>query len=147
MIKRIFSFITIVALSFLILSACGEEEMEPQQEAPQPEMRSPVIDESEEDTTMEETQEQDTTTEESQQMMDEKKSSDKNGGQTMNGEIPDVYVVKDGDTLASIAADYYGDSKIWFEIFAENENDIHSWNKIYVGQKLKMPTKRDAKDM
>lgn len=51
----------------------------------------------------------------------------------------DFYVVKEGETLESIADKLYGDSKKWFKIFAANESEIDWYDTIYVGQKLKIP--------
>lgn len=51
----------------------------------------------------------------------------------------DVYVVKQGDTLANISYDKYGDAKKSLEI--AKINDLDSTNNIYVGQELKMPKK------
>ncbi len=51
----------------------------------------------------------------------------------------DIYVVKQGDTLANISYDKYGDAKKSLEI--AKLNDLDSTNNIYVGQELKMPKK------
>lgn len=49
----------------------------------------------------------------------------------------DIYVVKQGDTLANISYDKYGDAKKSLEI--AKINGLDSTNNIYVGQELKMP--------
>ena len=54
---------------------------------------------------------------------------------------PDIYIVKDGDTLESIAYEFFGDTKYWYRIFAANEAEIDDWNNIYPGQKLKIRLK------
>lgn len=51
----------------------------------------------------------------------------------------DIYVVKQGDTLANISYDKYGDAKKSLEI--AKVNGLDSTNNIYVGQELKMPKK------
>lgn len=51
----------------------------------------------------------------------------------------DIYVVKQGDTLANISYDKYGDAKKSLEI--AKINGLDSTNNIYVGQELKMPKK------
>ncbi len=49
------------------------------------------------------------------------------------------YIVHEGETLETIAADYYGDSRYWFKIFAANESEIDDWNNIRPGQVLTLP--------
>ncbi len=50
-----------------------------------------------------------------------------------------VYTVKSGDTLSHIALHYYGDAgRKWYMKIAE-ANNIADPNKIFVGQKLKIP--------
>ncbi|WP_054742721.1 LysM peptidoglycan-binding domain-containing protein [Cellulosilyticum ruminicola] len=51
----------------------------------------------------------------------------------------DIYVVKQGDTLANISYDKYGNAKKSLEI--AKLNGLDSTNNIYVGQELKMPKK------
>ena len=50
-----------------------------------------------------------------------------------------VYTVKSGDTLSHLALHYYGDAgRNWYMKIAE-ANGIEDPNRIYVGQKLKIP--------
>lgn len=49
----------------------------------------------------------------------------------------EIYIVKQGDTLANISYDKYGDAKKSLEI--AKLNGLDSTNNIYVGQELKMP--------
>jgi nucleoid-associated protein YgaU len=51
----------------------------------------------------------------------------------------DVYVVKEGETLQSIAEKLYGNNRNWYKIFTANESEIDWYDTIYVGQKLKIP--------
>ncbi|MBN1299924.1 MAG: LysM peptidoglycan-binding domain-containing protein [Melioribacteraceae bacterium] len=51
----------------------------------------------------------------------------------------DIYVVKEGETLQSIAEKLYGDKSKWFDIFLANEANIDWYDTIYVGQELKLP--------
>ena len=47
--------------------------------------------------------------------------------------------VKKGDTLGKIAAKYYGDAKKYNKIFNANKPMLKDPNKIYPGQKLRIP--------
>jgi len=63
---------------------------------------------------------------------------------------PKVYVVCDGDTLASIAKNFYGPNegnKIAnvLRIFEANRNSLESMHKIGVGQKIIVPMLRTSK--
>lgn len=49
------------------------------------------------------------------------------------------YIVKRGDTLGSIAVDFYGDVNKWKKIFYANTDVIKNPNKIYPKQVLKIP--------
>ena len=49
------------------------------------------------------------------------------------------YVVKKGDTLSKIALEYYGDAKLYPQIFDANRDILTDPNKIRVGQKLRIP--------
>jgi len=51
----------------------------------------------------------------------------------------DIYVVKDGDTLAKIADEVYGKSKRWKDIYEANKDIIKNPDFIYPGWKLKIP--------
>ncbi len=50
-----------------------------------------------------------------------------------------VYTVKPGDTLSKIALHYYGSAAPGAYMKIANANNIEDPNKIYVGQKLKIP--------
>ncbi len=60
-------------------------------------------------------------------------------GKTDSSHDGDTYIVKEGETLKSIAQDVYGDEKKWFQIFIANEGTIDWYDTIYVGQKLMLP--------
>ncbi|HET9577706.1 MAG TPA: LysM peptidoglycan-binding domain-containing protein [Usitatibacter sp.] len=51
------------------------------------------------------------------------------------------YVVVAGDSLSKIAKREYGDANAWQRIFEANKDVIKDPNKIYPGQKLKIPPK------
>ncbi|MCF8259300.1 MAG: LysM peptidoglycan-binding domain-containing protein [Melioribacteraceae bacterium] len=59
---------------------------------------------------------------------------------TTRSDNPDIYIVKEGETLQMIAQDIYGDSKKWMKIFAANESYIDDYNIIVPGQKLRIPS-------
>jgi nucleoid-associated protein YgaU len=50
-----------------------------------------------------------------------------------------TYTVKAGDTLGTIAQQFYGDSKQYTKIYEANKGTIASTNLIYVGQVLVIP--------
>ena len=52
-----------------------------------------------------------------------------------------IYVVKSGDSLSKIAKAEYGDANAWNKIFEANKDILKDPNKIYPGQKLKIPPK------
>ena len=52
-----------------------------------------------------------------------------------------IYVVKAGDSLSKIAKAEYGDANAWKGIFEANKDILKDPNKIYPGQKLKIPPK------
>ncbi|HLW23608.1 MAG TPA: peptidoglycan-binding protein LysM [Steroidobacteraceae bacterium] len=51
------------------------------------------------------------------------------------------YEVKSGDTLSKIAEAVYGDSKAYMRIFEANRPMLSDPNRIYPGQKLRVPPK------
>jgi nucleoid-associated protein YgaU len=51
----------------------------------------------------------------------------------------EIYVVKSGDSLSKIAKQTYGDAKLWKRIFEANKDVIKDPDKIFPGQKLKLP--------
>ena len=52
-----------------------------------------------------------------------------------------IYEVVSGDSLSKIAKREYGDAKLWPRIFDANQDILKDPNKIYPGQKLKIPAK------
>jgi nucleoid-associated protein YgaU len=50
-----------------------------------------------------------------------------------------TYVVQAGDTLSKIAQKYYGDPGLYTKIFQANRDILKDPNKIFPGQKLKIP--------
>ena len=52
-----------------------------------------------------------------------------------------VYVVKSGDSLSKIAKAQYGDANAWKRIFEANKDILKDPDKIFPGQKLKIPPK------
>jgi nucleoid-associated protein YgaU len=52
---------------------------------------------------------------------------------------PKTYVVKAGDTLRSIAEEFYGDGSKWMEIYKANKAIIKDPDVLYPGLELKIP--------
>ena len=52
-----------------------------------------------------------------------------------------TYVVKSGDSLSKIAQQHYGDAHAWKRIFEANKDILKDPDKIFPGQKLKIPPK------
>jgi nucleoid-associated protein YgaU len=52
-----------------------------------------------------------------------------------------TYEVKAGDSLSKIAKQEYGDANEWNRIFEANKDILKDPNKIFPGQKLKIPAK------
>ena len=50
-----------------------------------------------------------------------------------------VYEVKSGDSLSKIAKAEYGNANEWPRIFEANKDILSDPNKIYPGQKLRIP--------
>jgi nucleoid-associated protein YgaU len=50
-----------------------------------------------------------------------------------------VYEVQSGDSLSKIAKREYGDANKWPKIFEANQDLLKDPNKIFPGQKLKIP--------
>lgn len=73
----------------------------------------------------------------------------------MSGKMPDfsnvqsgssstaekVYVVVSGDSLSKIAKREYGNANEWPRIFEANKDILKDPNKIFPGQKLRIPPK------
>ncbi len=49
--------------------------------------------------------------------------------------------VKSGDTLSKIAKEAYGDANAYMKIFEANKPMLSNPDKIYPGQKLRIPPK------
>jgi len=52
-----------------------------------------------------------------------------------------IHEVKSGDTLSKIAQQEYGNANDWPRIFEANKDVLKDPNKIYPGQKLRIPPK------
>ncbi len=52
-----------------------------------------------------------------------------------------IYEVVSGDSLSKIAKREYGNANAWPKIFEANKDILKDPNKIYPGQKLKIPPK------
>jgi len=52
-----------------------------------------------------------------------------------------IYEVVSGDSLSKIAKREYGAAKLWTRIFDANKDILKDPNKIFPGQKLKIPPK------
>lgn len=50
-----------------------------------------------------------------------------------------IYEVVAGDSLSKIAKREYGDANLWERIFDANQDVLKNPDKIYPGQKLKIP--------
>jgi LysM repeat protein len=50
-----------------------------------------------------------------------------------------IYVVKAGDTLWTIAQQFYGNPLMWSHIYYANQSQIHDPNEIYPGQQFTIP--------
>jgi nucleoid-associated protein YgaU len=53
----------------------------------------------------------------------------------------EYYEIKRGDTLSGIAKKYYGDPMQYKALFEANREVIEDPDKIYPGQKIRIPTK------
>jgi nucleoid-associated protein YgaU len=53
--------------------------------------------------------------------------------------VEKVYVVVSGDSLSKIAKREYGNANEWNRIFEANRDILKDPNKIFPGQKLKIP--------
>jgi len=55
------------------------------------------------------------------------------------GAYTQYHVVQAGDTLGKIAQKYYGDASLYRTIFDANKDQLKDPNKIFPGQKLRIP--------
>jgi nucleoid-associated protein YgaU len=67
--------------------------------------------------------------------------SDVQGGASSTAPAAKVYVVKSGDSLSKIAKQHYGNANDWKRIFEANTDVLKDPDKIFPGQKLKIPAK------
>jgi len=51
----------------------------------------------------------------------------------------DYYIIQSGDTLSKIAQRFYGNASAYPKIFEANREVIEDPNKIYPGQKIRIP--------
>ena len=56
-------------------------------------------------------------------------------------EVYETYEVKPGDSLSKIAKNVYGNGNLWKQILEANQDLIKDPNKIFPGQKIKIPKK------
>ena len=59
--------------------------------------------------------------------------------QQLESEQVEYYLIQSGDTLSKIAKAYYGDSQAYNQIFEANREVIQDPDKIFVGQKIRIP--------
>ena len=67
--------------------------------------------------------------------------SDVQSGSSSKASPEKIYEVKSGDSLSKIAKREYGDANEWKRIFEANSETLKDPDKIYPGQKLKIPSK------
>ncbi len=56
----------------------------------------------------------------------------------------EYYVIERGDTLSHIAKRYYGNANKWPKLFEANREVIQDPDKIFPGQKIRIPLEPDA---
>ena len=61
------------------------------------------------------------------------------GGSSSTAPATKVYVVVSGDSLSKIAQREYGKASEWNRIYEANRDILKDPNKIYPGQKLRIP--------
>ena len=62
------------------------------------------------------------------------------GGSSSTAPSPEkLYEVQAGDSLSKIAKREYGNANEWNKIFEANKDTVKDPNKIFPGQKLKIP--------
>ena len=59
--------------------------------------------------------------------------------QQLETEQVEYYLIQSGDTLSKIAKTYYGDAMAYNQIFDANREVIQDPDKIFVGQKIRIP--------
>jgi nucleoid-associated protein YgaU len=77
-----------------------------------------------------------------EQMSDELPDfSNVQSGSSSTAPAEKIYEVKSGDSLSKIAKQEYGNANEWNRIFEANKDILKDPNKIFPGQKLKIPAK------
>ena len=61
------------------------------------------------------------------------------GGQVQTVGSAQYYTIKSGDTLSSIAKQFYGDASKYTKLFEANREVIKHPDKIFPGQKIRIP--------
>jgi nucleoid-associated protein YgaU len=61
------------------------------------------------------------------------------GGSSSTDASETLYEVKPGDSLSKIAKRHYGDANAWNRIFEANKDVVKDPDKIFPGQKLRLP--------
>lgn len=56
----------------------------------------------------------------------------------------EYYIIQSGDTLSKIAQRYYGNASAYTQIFEANREVIQDADKIFPGQKIRIPNPRKA---
>lgn len=62
------------------------------------------------------------------------------------GEGETLYLIQAGDTLASLAQKYYGNSNLYMTIFERNKDILEAPDQIYVGQTIVLPAANTQAD-
>ena len=60
-------------------------------------------------------------------------------GQPVSAGQPRYYTIESGDTLSKVAKEQYGDANRWQELFEANREVIKDPDKIYPGQRIRVP--------
>ncbi|MDX1418781.1 MAG: peptidoglycan-binding protein LysM [Rubricoccaceae bacterium] len=61
------------------------------------------------------------------------------GAAVQAGPQPRYYTIQSGDTLSGIAKEHYGDANRWNDLFEANREVIKDPDKIYPGQRIRVP--------
>ena len=61
------------------------------------------------------------------------------GGSSSTAPSETTYEVEPGDSLSKIAKKQYGDANAWKKIFEANKDVVKDPDKIFPGQKLRIP--------
>ena len=79
--------------------------------------------------------------------MEESAAISQEAQQTENAPLQNFesYTVGKNDTLQKISMKFYGTTKKWMKIYDANKDVLHSPNKLYAGQTLKIPSSPELK--